>query len=505
MLILIFSLFHPTLSDPFGIDPSMSKRYQDAIDLSNNTFTCLDGSLVIPLSKLNDGSCDCPDNSDEPGTNACLNGHFYCKNIGGKPKLIPSIKVNDGVCDCCDGSDEFDNPNSQCPNICSDLVELSSKGRNKIYKNIEYGLIKKNQSLAKTQEDYKSDTIMLNELKKDLSLFEHELDILNRKKREKRKIWKIEKRQLKGITEEQHAEYKRRKNEYINKPKKVKETYFEPDVHGMNVPFDEDLGSIDWNVDEDIEELIFEATPRPLPVKRNSHYQEYDEQQGRIEKRKNKWKKLEKAEKENMKKAEEKAESKGFLNQAFSKIKELKSIIASDKPKSYEEYKKVEKEIEEMNIKNSETRNKMFAIERKLRFDLGKDNLWYPLAKERFELIDKNGNDYQINMFDNVMTRQHGASWYGTCCGTFKGFNETQKVMYYEEGSLCWEGSPRRTEVYLYCGPSNKFLDMEEVDRCVYRAHFETPLSCTDDYLDYIKNMSDIDLSEFISRWELVE
>ena len=273
----------------------------------------------------------------------------------------------------------------------------------------------------------------------------------------------------------------------------------------MNVPFDEDLGSIDWNVDEDIEELIFEATPRPLPVKRNSHYQEYDEQQGRIEKRKNKWKKLEKAEKENMKKAEEKAESKGFLNKAFSKIKELKSIIASDKPKSYEEYKKVEKEIEEMNIKNSETRNKMFAIERKLRFDLGKDNLWYPLAKERFELIDKNGNDDQINMFDNVMTRQHGASWYGTCCGTFKGFNETQKVMYYEEGSLCWEGSPRRTEVYLYCGPSNKFLDMEEVDRCVYRAHFETPLSCTDDYLDYIKNMSDIDLSEFISRWELVE
>ena len=69
------------------------------------------------------------------------------------------------------------------------------------------------EQMAKTQEDYKSDTIMLNELKKDLSLFEHELDILNRKKREKRKIWKIEKRQLKGITEEQHAEYKRRKNE----------------------------------------------------------------------------------------------------------------------------------------------------------------------------------------------------------------------------------------------------------------------------------------------------
>lgn len=504
-LICIFSLLRAVRSDPFGISPAQSDAYRRAINTANGTFTCLDGSLVIPLSKLNDGSCDCPDNSDEPGTNACLNGHFFCRNAGGKPKFIPSIQVNDGHCDCCDGSDEFDNPNAECPNICEDLIELSSSGRSNIYHNIELGTRAKEQSLAQTRVDYARDKATLEQLQADISRFEHEIDVLNRVKREKKKIWKFEKRQMRGISEEQYAELKRRKEEYINKPKKVKEVYFEPDLHGMKVPFDEEAGRIDWNVDEDIEELIFEATPRPVPRKRNDNLHEYDNDQARIEKRKKKWKKIEKAEKENLKKADAKVEPKGILEKAFSKIKELKSVISNDKPKSYEEYKKVAKEIEEMNTKNAETRSRIFDIKKKFKVDLGKDNLWYPLVQMRFELNDKNGNDYQLRMFDSIMMRQHGSGWFGTCCGQFKGFNESQKVMHFEEGSSCWQGSPRRTDVYLYCGPSNKFLDIEEVDRCVYKAHFETPLSCTDDYLEYVKNMSDIDLSDFISRWQIVE
>ena len=37
-------------------------------------FTCLDGSVTLPFSYVNDDYCDCPDGSDEPGKfNVLLN------------------------------------------------------------------------------------------------------------------------------------------------------------------------------------------------------------------------------------------------------------------------------------------------------------------------------------------------------------------------------------------------------------------------------------------------
>lgn len=42
---------------------------------------------------------------------------------------------------------------------------------------------------------------------------------------------------------------------------------------------------------------------------------------------------------------------------------------------------------------------------------------------------------------------------------------------------------------------------MDEIGRCVYRGHFETPLCCIEDYIDYIKNMTDLDLADFVSQW----
>lgn len=502
MLFVFLSLIR---ADPFGIDPKLSKDYRLAVNQANNSFTCLDQSLTIPLSALNDGKCDCPDNSDEPGTSACLNGHFFCHNEGGKAKSIPSHKVGDGICDCCDGSDEFDNPQAQCPNVCSAMVKKAGESRESIYTKIRAGLRRKKESLKETEITYPQAQRELLELRDEMKKFQHELDVLDRKRREKKQIWKWEKRAAQGITPEMYAEKERRKHDYIYKPSKKVEVEEEvPDPDGLRNPFNEAMDNIDWEVDEGIEELIFHATPRPKPIKRNdvnrdTGHHGFDREDHRIRHRTEKWKKMRKAEKERLQKTTK--EQISFLDKAKERVKEIGSkVFGGDQPKSYQEYMAVEHEIEALRNHESDTRIQIMHLEDKFKHSMGKDNVWWPLSQATFEL-SKDGNDYKIQMFGAMMHRNTGAAWYGTAIGEFKRFNATERTMLYEGGNMCWEGNPRRAEVYLYCGPTNKFLDMEEIDRCVYRGHFETPLCCTEDYIDYIKNMSDLDLADFVSQW----
>ncbi|ERN14004.1 glucosidase 2 subunit beta [Amborella trichopoda] len=78
---------------------------------------CRDKSKFFSRDRINDGFCDCTDGTDEPGTSACPEGKFYCRNVGGTPLLLFSSRVNDHICDCCDGSDEYDGK-IICMNTC---------------------------------------------------------------------------------------------------------------------------------------------------------------------------------------------------------------------------------------------------------------------------------------------------------------------------------------------------------------------------------------------------
>ncbi len=122
----------------------VSKYYKDS-----ESFTCISAlSINLPIARLNDNFCDCPDGSDEPGTSACAHlsplspaslgatpsgdkdttialPGFYCKNKGHQPSYVPFTAVNDGVCDydyCCDGSDEWARVGGvKCEDRCKEI------------------------------------------------------------------------------------------------------------------------------------------------------------------------------------------------------------------------------------------------------------------------------------------------------------------------------------------------------------------------------------------------
>jgi hypothetical protein len=127
MLLFFVSVIFP----PLGIHPSVLEIYAVATDLSQDTFSCLDGSAIISYSEVNDNYPDCSDASDEPGTGIFANSTFYCENKHETPKEIRGWSVGDGICDCCDGSDEFYNSHVKCPTSCTnteaDRINLSAR------------------------------------------------------------------------------------------------------------------------------------------------------------------------------------------------------------------------------------------------------------------------------------------------------------------------------------------------------------------------------------------
>ncbi|KAJ3695255.1 hypothetical protein LUZ60_000632 [Juncus effusus] len=118
-----FFLVFPFVSSLHGVAPQDEKYFASAV------IQCRDGSGTFTRDRLNDGFCDCPDGTDEPGTSACPEGKFYCKNHGDSPRFLFSSFVNDRICDCCDGSDEYES-GINCPNTCKKIEFIPGNEKN---------------------------------------------------------------------------------------------------------------------------------------------------------------------------------------------------------------------------------------------------------------------------------------------------------------------------------------------------------------------------------------
>ncbi|TVU04161.1 hypothetical protein EJB05_50254 [Eragrostis curvula] len=181
-LLLLAALFLWTAAaskpplDTFGIPPQDESYYKGGV------IKCRDGSGKFTRDKLNDDFCDCPDGTDEPGTSACPEGKFYCKNAGHTPITIFSSRVNDGICDCCDGSDEYDS-NVTCKNTCWEAGKAAREKLKKKVATYKSGVVIRKQEVEKAKEAYAKDEAELAKLKGEEKLLQGLVDKLKEQKK----------------------------------------------------------------------------------------------------------------------------------------------------------------------------------------------------------------------------------------------------------------------------------------------------------------------------------
>ncbi|CAK9314066.1 unnamed protein product [Citrullus colocynthis] len=184
-----------------GISPQDEMYYK-----SSDMIKCRDGSNKFSKAQLNDNYCDCPDGTDEPGTSACPNGKFYCRNAGHVPLLLFSSRVNDDICDCCDGSDEYDSK-VKCPNTCWETGKVARDKLKKKISTFEEGVKIRKQEVEQAKIAIIKDEAELLKLKDEEKVLKGLVEQLKERKEqiekveEEERLWK-EKEEKKRLERE---------------------------------------------------------------------------------------------------------------------------------------------------------------------------------------------------------------------------------------------------------------------------------------------------------------
>ncbi|KAL9226646.1 hypothetical protein vseg_002433 [Gypsophila vaccaria] len=252
LMLMIFVLITPSFvistSNPFlGISPEDESYYKSG----SNSIKCKDGSKKIDHSQLNDDFCDCGDGSDEPGTSACPNGRFYCRNMGHMPLVVFSSRVNDGICDCCDGSDEYDGKVT-CPNTC---WEAGKVARNKLKKKIstyEEGVIMRSKEVEQAKLAFAKDEAELSKLKGEEKTLKGLVQQLKDRKQQ------IEKQEEKERLEKEKEEKLRKEAEKDSDQDKTvdgpeADSALEKHTDTIN---DDVMGNVKDSTEQDFEEVL---------------------------------------------------------------------------------------------------------------------------------------------------------------------------------------------------------------------------------------------------------
>ncbi|XP_076235961.1 glucosidase 2 subunit beta [Calliopsis andreniformis] len=473
-----------------GIPVAKSSLYSPDRD-----FQCLDGSLLIPFSRVNDDYCDCADGSDEPGTPACTNGSFYCENSGYKARYIPSTWVNDGICDCCDASDEYAS-NKECPNNCNELGKEARLEQQKAEELVKEGNKIRVEMIGKGKQlknDYQARLVKLRADYEEAELVKKEKELL-KNRAEERESLALEK--YKSAEPEQPAAEEREEEEEEEELQESEaEDYFkllDSDNSGTitivelqtRISFDKDR---DGAVSEE-EALYF------LNNKKEINLQEFlnvawANMKPFLMLEQGIFKPAEQREEEAHESVEEplehdKEEDDGEIEDAAGEEQEKAEqsaiqydeetqAIIDEATSTRENFQAAERSVNDLQLE-------IRKLEEKLDRDYGAEHEFATLDGECFDYTDLE-YIYTLCMFGKTTQKSksggsdinlgHWNDWVGP---------EGQKYskMKYDRGLTCWNGPARSTIVNLTCGKENKLISVTEPSRCEYVMEFSTPALC---------------------------
>lgn len=461
-------------------------------------FECLDGSRLIPFTRVNDDYCDCGDGSDEPGTAACANGSFYCENTGHRPVYVPSSWVNDGVCDCCDTSDEYATK-VECVNNCNELgrearleqqkaEQLAREGNKLRLELVAKGktIRTEHQSrLAKLRTDYTEAEL----LKKEKEMLKRQAEELESVALEKYKPAETEQpatEETVGEEEEEELNVSEAEDYFkvldsdssdtITLAELQTRATFDKDRDG--VVSEEEARYFLGNKNEvTLDEFVDFAWANIKPFlmleqgmfKPATDKEEIDEQQTTEDLDHEKEGEIPDGEEEEVPEEEHEKEP---AEPEVQYDEETQALI-DEATSTRERFQEAEKAVNDL---QSEIRQ----LEEKMERDYGPEEVFASLDDQCFEYTDLE-YIYKLCLYGSATQRpKSGGSsvnlgswneWVGPA-----GAKYTK--MKYDRGLACWNGPTRSTIVTLSCGTENKLTSVTEPSRCEYAMEFATPALC---------------------------
>uniref|UniRef100_A0A1I8IR25 Glucosidase 2 subunit beta n=2 Tax=Macrostomum lignano TaxID=282301 RepID=A0A1I8IR25_9PLAT len=449
-------------------------------------FNCLDGSGTLPWSKVNDDYCDCRDGSDEPGTSACKNGRFFCRNRGHKPKYLLASRVNDGVCDCCDGTDEFDSWTT-CADVCweegkaareeaerrhAQLVE-GHKVYNTWLQDVEPKLAARRKRLAEIGAELERVQPSKAELESAKKAAE---DAEEAAKTEHKKAWEESRERQRaervfneldsdsdgriGLADLQiHPEFD------VNADGGVTLDELRQYTEGLD---EADFASFQEKIWPNIK-TIFKSLKQQqqpaaesAPTAEESTDKEMDEALG------------EGAQPPPTQPTPQEDQAEAETDSMPDYPAEVQELI-NKANEAREAYNKANDEASKLTTEKSD-------LERLVERDYGPSNAFFPMA-DSGECAEFNDNEYTYKLcpFKESLQIQK-ASGSSTSLGRFKDWSGPEGDKYssqeYTDGQGCWNGPNRSTKVRIVCGPKTELLSASEPSRCEYSMELATPAAC---------------------------
>ncbi|KAI0408504.1 glucosidase II beta subunit-like protein-domain-containing protein [Xylaria palmicola] len=522
---------------PRGVGPEFVKFYN-----IKDTFACIaHPSIVLPASRVNDNTCDCPDGSDEPGTAACalldssspvqplpasLSGTtnttnalpgFWCENKGHVGAYVPFNFVNDGVCDydlCCDGTEEYRNVGGvKCPNKC---VEIGKEWRRveKERKDNFDRAFKKRRTMVKESKELRR------QVEARVSKLEGEIIDLERKEAELRTKYeeversergKVVKNQgtgklgvLAGLAKARVLELREALADVVGERRQLQDKVAE--LEGILSAFKEEYNP-NFN-DEGVKKAVRgwedyaakkgEELKEALSESNLDEIMKEDGESSGIN-----WNEFQEEDTTDTDilyslEAYLPGPLRNFLHGKINSLRVwmIENGMLADTVSKEGESQLVKAARESMEAAGRDVQSKRTTLDqekRDLEKDYGADDI-FRILNNKCISVEAGEYEYELCwMGQTTQKSKKGGS--RTNMGnyqsiSFKEADEEERhdgkglgrgkrmVLEYTNGQHCWNGPSRRTDVWLACAETEELWRVSEQEKCVYRMEVGTPAAC---------------------------